>query len=65
VKDRENVWSLAFADDMMIVAMSDQEPGKGCEEEKVNVERTKMMLFNKIKRKSEDNEWKWEGKSHG
>jgi hypothetical protein len=28
----------------------------------VNVEKTKMMVFNKIKRKSEENEWKWEGK---
>jgi hypothetical protein len=28
----------------------------------VNVEKTKMMMFNKRKRKSEKNEWKWEGR---
>jgi Leu/Phe-tRNA-protein transferase len=28
----------------------------------VNVEKTKMMVFNKRKRKSEENEWKWEGR---
>jgi hypothetical protein len=27
----------------------------------VNVEKTKMMVFNKKKRKSEEKEWKWEG----
>jgi hypothetical protein len=26
----------------------------------VNVEKTKIMVFNKRKRKSEENEWKWE-----
>jgi spore germination protein GerM len=25
-----------------------------------NVKKTKMMVFNKRKRKSEENEWKWE-----
>jgi hypothetical protein len=28
----------------------------------VNVEKTKMMVFNKRKRKSEENEWNWEGR---
>jgi hypothetical protein len=28
----------------------------------VNVEKMKMMVFNKRKRKSEENEWNWEGK---
>jgi hypothetical protein len=28
----------------------------------VNLEKTKMMVFNKRKRKSEENEWKWEGR---
>jgi protein subunit release factor B len=28
----------------------------------VNVEKTKMMVFNKRKRKSEKNEWNWEGR---
>jgi HSP20 family molecular chaperone IbpA len=28
----------------------------------VNVEETKIMVFNKRKRKSEENEWKWEGR---
>jgi hypothetical protein len=26
----------------------------------MNVEKTKMMVFNKRKKKSEENEWKWE-----
>jgi hypothetical protein len=26
----------------------------------VNIEKAKMMVFNKRKRKSEENEWKWE-----
>jgi hypothetical protein len=28
----------------------------------VNVDKTKMMVFNKRKRKSEENEWYWEGR---
>jgi hypothetical protein len=28
----------------------------------VNVEKTKMMVFDKRKRKSEENEWNWEGR---
>jgi gentisate 1,2-dioxygenase len=28
----------------------------------VNVEKTKMMVFNKRKRKIEENEWNWEGR---
>jgi hypothetical protein len=28
----------------------------------VNVEKAKMMVFNKRKRKSEENEWNWEGR---
>jgi hypothetical protein len=28
----------------------------------VNVEKTKMMVFNKRKSQSEDNEWNWEGR---
>ncbi|KAJ3632193.1 hypothetical protein MTP99_009213 [Tenebrio molitor] len=28
----------------------------------VNVEKTKMMVFNKRKWKNEENEWKWEGR---
>jgi hypothetical protein len=30
-----------------------------------NVEKTKMMVFNKRKRKSEENEWKWEESKSG
>jgi hypothetical protein len=26
----------------------------------MNVEKTKVMVFNKRKKKSEENEWKWE-----
>jgi hypothetical protein len=28
----------------------------------VNVEKTTMLVFNKRKRKSDENEWKWEGR---
>jgi hypothetical protein len=28
----------------------------------VNVEKTKMMVFNERKRKNEENEWNWEGR---
>jgi hypothetical protein len=28
----------------------------------VNIEKTKMMLFNKRTRKNEENEWDWEGR---
>jgi hypothetical protein len=28
----------------------------------VNVGKTKMMVFNKRKRKSEENKWNWEGR---
>jgi hypothetical protein len=36
--------------------------GKYVKKLEVNVEKTKMMVFNKRKRKSEENEWKWEGR---
>jgi ribosomal silencing factor RsfS len=57
---REKVWSLAFADDMVIVAKSEREMKeimrnleKYVRKKKleVNVEKTKMMVFNKRKRK--------------
>jgi hypothetical protein len=66
---REKVWSLAFADDMVIVAKSEREMKammrnleKYVRKKKleVNVEKTKMMVFNKRKRKNEESEWKWE-----
>jgi hypothetical protein len=53
---REKVWSLAFADDMVIVARSEREMKemmrnlrKYVRKNKleVNVEKTKMMVFNK------------------
>jgi hypothetical protein len=62
VVGREKVWSLAFADDMVIVAKSEREMkemmknlGKYVRKKKleVNVEKTKMMVFNNRKRKSE------------
>jgi hypothetical protein len=54
----------SLADDLVIVAKwkrnerNDEEPGKVYEEKKleVNVEKTKMMVFNKRKRESEENE---------
>jgi hypothetical protein len=30
--------------------------------QEVNVEKTKMMVFNKRKKKSQENEWNWEGR---
>jgi hypothetical protein len=64
---REKVWSLAFADDMVIVAKSEREMKemmrnleKYVRKKKleVNVEKTKMMVFSKRKRKNEESEWK-------
>jgi hypothetical protein len=69
VVGRENVWSLAFADNLVIVAKSEREMKemmKNLEKYvrkkklEVNVEKTKMRVFNKRKRKSEENEWNWE-----
>jgi hypothetical protein len=69
VVGREKVWSLAFADDMVIVAKSEREMKemmrnleKYVRKKKleVNVEKTKMMVFSKRKRKNEESEWKWE-----
>jgi hypothetical protein len=66
---REKVWSLAFADDMVIVAKSEREMKETMRNlEKyvrkknleVNVEKTKMMVFNKRTRKNEESAWKWE-----
>jgi hypothetical protein len=47
-----------------IVAKSErnyEKLGKVCEE-KVNVEKKKMMVFDKRKRKNEEYEWKWKGR---
>jgi hypothetical protein len=69
VVDKKKVWSLAFADDMVIVAKSEREMKemmrnleKYVRKKKleVNVEKTKMMVFNKRKRKKEESEWRWE-----
>ncbi|XP_068912463.1 golgin subfamily A member 6-like protein 6 [Tenebrio molitor] len=69
VVGREKVWSLAFADDMVIVAKSERkmkEMMRNLEKYvrkkklQVNVEKTKMMVFSKGKRKNEESEWKWE-----
>jgi hypothetical protein len=65
VVGREKVRSLAFADDLVIVAKNEREMkeimrslGNYVRKKKleVNVEKTKMMVFNKRKRKSEENE---------
>jgi hypothetical protein len=70
VVGREKIWSLAFADGMVIVAKYEREMkemmrnlGKYVRKKKklkVNVEKMKMMVFNKRKRKSEESGWKWE-----
>ncbi|KAH0813469.1 hypothetical protein GEV33_009321 [Tenebrio molitor] len=71
VVGREKVWSLAFRDDLVIVAKSEREMkemmrglGKYVrkKELEVNVEKTKMVVFNERMRKSEENEWRWEGR---
>jgi hypothetical protein len=49
---RENVWSLAFKDHLYVRK----------KKREVNVEKTKMMVFNERKRKNEENEWNWEGR---
>jgi hypothetical protein len=65
---REKVWSLAFAADLVIVAKNEQEMMKnlgkyvGKKKLEVNVEKTKVMVFNNRKKKSEENEWNWEGR---
>jgi hypothetical protein len=61
------IWSLAFADDLVVmVPKSEREMkemmksvGKYVMKKKlqVDVEKREMMVFNKRKRKSEDNEW--------
>jgi hypothetical protein len=71
VVGREKVWSLPFADDLVIVAKNERDLkemmtnlGKYLRKKKleVNVEKTKMMGFNTRKRKSEENEWNREGR---
>jgi hypothetical protein len=66
---REKVWSLAFVDDMVIVAKSerdernDEEPGKVCEEEKAGSECREDENYGvqqEKDRKNEESEWKWE-----
>jgi hypothetical protein len=59
---------LALADDLVIVAKNESEREtkemrslvKYLRKKKLelNVEKTKMMVFNKKKRKSKENEWK-------
>jgi hypothetical protein len=69
VVGKEKIWSLAFADDMVIVAKSEKEMKemmrnleKYVRKKKleVNVEKKKMMVFNKRKSKNEESEWRWE-----
>lgn len=68
--DKEGVWSLAYADDMVIVAknrdtlMGMMEAFRKFIKEKgfeLNTEKTKVLIFNK-KRKEKKKIWKWEGK---
>jgi hypothetical protein len=64
---REKVWNLTFADDLVIVAKSEREMkemmrsrGKYVRKKnlEVNVEKMKMMVSSKRKKKSEENESK-------
>jgi hypothetical protein len=65
------LFGLAFADDLVIIAKNERETkemmknlGKYVRKKKleVNVKKTKMMMFNKRKRKSEENKWNCEGR---
>jgi hypothetical protein len=60
-----------FGNDLVIIKKSEREIkemmknlGKYVRKKKleVNVERTKMMVFKKRKKKSVENEWSWEGR---
>jgi mannose/fructose/N-acetylgalactosamine-specific phosphotransferase system component IIB len=71
VVGREKVWSLALANNLVIVAKSEREMKEMMKSLRkyvrnkkleLNVEKTKMMVFNKKKWKNEENEWKWEGR---
>jgi hypothetical protein len=64
---REKVWNLTFADDLVVVAKSEREMkemmrsrGKYVRKKnlEVNVEKMKMMVSSKRKKKSEENESK-------
>jgi mannose/fructose/N-acetylgalactosamine-specific phosphotransferase system component IIB len=64
VVSREKVWSLALANNLVIVAKSEREMKEMMKSLRkyvrnkkleLNVEKTKMMVFNKKK-------WKWEGR---
>lgn len=70
VVGKEKVWTLAYADDLVIVAKNENEmEGMIRNMERyvkrkkleVNVEKTKMMVFRKGKGRSREKEWKWEG----
>jgi hypothetical protein len=65
------LFGLAFADDSVIITKNERETkemmknlGKYVRKKKpdLNVEKTKMMVFNKRKRKSEENKWNCEGR---
>jgi hypothetical protein len=53
VVSREKVWSLAFADDLVIVAKSEKKMKERMRSLGKYVSKTKMMMFNKRKKKSE------------
>jgi hypothetical protein len=67
----EKVWNQTFTDFLAILAKSEREMkeimkslGKYVRKKKpeVNVEKMKMMVFHKRKRKSEENDWNWDGR---
>lgn len=64
------IWTLAYADDMMLVAKNREALldmmgtlGRFLKERELvlNVEKTKVMIFNG-KKKEKKGTWKWEGK---
>jgi hypothetical protein len=65
------LFGLVFADNLVIITKNERETkemmknlGKYVRKKKpeVNVEKTKMMVFNKRKRKSVENKWNCEGR---
>ena len=63
-------WTLAYADDIVVIAREEEELrsmvkrlAKYFEEKKLtlNADKSKVMVFNKPRRKREKKEWVWKG----
>lgn len=65
---REKIWSLAYADDLVLLAMSPQELKEMMgslkkylekKELNLNAEKSKMLIFRKGRSQRKKEEWKW------